>query len=117
MSSDHSSLTGISSMASRQVLMRLAEQWQAVSGQRLQITAMGGVDAAKRVQAGDAFDLVFLASDALDKLGLQGHIVTGTIKPLMRSGVAVAVAQGQPQPDISSEAALKAAVAAAVSTG
>ncbi len=117
MSSDRSALTGISSMASRQVLTRLAEEWTARSGQRIQLTAVGGVDAAKRVQAGEAFDLVFLASDALEKLHAQGHIAAGSIKPLMRSGVAVAIRQGDTLPDITTEASLKAAVLAASSIG
>lgn len=117
MSSDRPALTGISSMASRQVLTRLAEEWTAKSGQHIQLTAVGGVDAAKRVQAGEGFDLVFLASDALEKLHAQGHIAAGSIRPLMRSGVAVAVQQGDTLPDITTEASLKAAVLAAPSIG
>lgn len=97
--------------------MRLVNEWQDITGQQTQITAMGGVDAAKRIESGEHFDLVFLASDALEKLQNQGRLMPGTVRPLMRSGVAVAVAQGQPLPDISSEAALKAAVAEASAIG
>lgn len=117
MSSDRPAITGISSMASRQVLMQLAQEWSAKSGQLIALTAVGGVDAAKRVQAGEAFDLVFLASDALEKLHAQGHIAADSIKPLMRSGVAVAIRQGDTLPDITTEASLRAAVLAASSIG
>ncbi|MBU3723927.1 MAG: ABC transporter substrate-binding protein [Burkholderiaceae bacterium] len=117
MASDRTCLTGISSMATRQVLAHLSDRWQAVSGQQIQITSVGGVDAAKRVQLGEHFDLVFLASDALAKLQAQGHIMSGTIKALMRSDVAVAVSRGRPLPDISTEAALKSAVLSADSIG
>jgi molybdate transport system substrate-binding protein len=74
---------------------------------------VGGVDAAKRVQAGEAFDLVVLASDAIDKLIASGHIAAGSKVDLVRCGVAVAVRAGAAHPDISSEAAVRAAVLAA----
>ena len=111
------SLTAISSMATRQVLAALAQQWQAAGGVPLHIESVGGVDAARRVQAGEALDLVFLASDALDKLQASGHVKAGTVVPLMRSGVAVAVAQGAPLPDIGTESALRQAVLAAPTVG
>ena len=38
-------------MATRQVLGELAQDWQERSGQAVQITSIGGVDAAKRVPA------------------------------------------------------------------
>jgi molybdate transport system substrate-binding protein len=104
-------LTGISSMATRQVLAELADAWQATGGAPVAIESVGGVDAAKRVQAGEAFDLVFLASDALDKLVSAGHVLSRI--DLVRSPVAVAVREGAPQPDVSSEAALREAVLAA----
>jgi molybdate transport system substrate-binding protein len=75
--------------------------------------SVGGVDAAKRVQAGETFDVVVLASDAIDKLIASGHIVAGSKVDLVRSGVAVAVRAGTAHPDISSEAAVRAAVLAA----
>jgi molybdate transport system substrate-binding protein len=46
-----------------------------------------------------------------------GHVLTGSRADLVRSGVAVAVPAGQPVPDISTEAALKAAVLAAPTLG
>jgi len=104
-------LTGISSMATRQVLAELSSVYEAASGQRVAIESVGGVDAAKRVQAGEAFDLVFLAADAIDKLVAAGHVL-GRVD-LVRSPVAVAVRAGAPRPDIGSEAALRSAVLAA----
>jgi molybdate transport system substrate-binding protein len=106
-------IKGISSMATRLVLAELAEAYQQRSGQRVVIESVGGVDAAKRVQAGEAFDVVILASDAIDKLIASGHVLPGSKVDLVRSGVAVAVRAGAPKPDISSEAALREAVLAA----
>ena len=81
------------------------------------VESVGGVDAAKRVQAGENFDVVVLASDAIDKLVASGHVLAGSRADLVRSGVAVAVPVGQPLPDISTEAALKAAILAAPTLG
>jgi molybdate transport system substrate-binding protein len=102
----------ISSMATRQILAELADQFQQRTGRRVKLESVGGVDAAKRVQAGEAFDLVILASDAIDKLIAAGKIV-GSRVDLVVSGVAVAVRAGTPQPDISSEDSVKQAVLAA----
>jgi molybdate transport system substrate-binding protein len=106
-------ILGISSMATRLVLAELAEAYQRASGQRLRIESVGGVDAAKRVAAGEAFDVVILASDAIDKLIASGHVLAGSRVDLVHSGVAVAVRAGAAEPDISSEDAVRAAVQAA----
>lgn len=106
-------LKGISSMATRQVLTDLAAACQASTGVPLVLESVGGVDAARRVQAGEAFDVVFLASDAIEKLLAAGHVVAGSRVDLVHSGVAVAVKEGTAAPDISSEDAVRAAVLAA----
>jgi molybdate transport system substrate-binding protein len=105
-------IKGISSMATRQVLADLVANFQRQTGQSVHIESVGGVDAAKRVQAGEAFDVVILASDAIDKLIASGQVLPGRVD-LVHSGVAVAVRAGAAQPDISSEDAVRAAVLAA----
>jgi molybdate transport system substrate-binding protein len=110
-------LKAISSMATRQVLAELARAWQQRSGSTVEIESVGGVDAAKRVAAGEAFDLVFLASDAMDKLAAAGHLAPNSKVPLMRSGVGIAVRAGAPRPDLSSGEALKRAVLSANNVG
>ncbi|WP_127997885.1 substrate-binding domain-containing protein [Piscinibacter defluvii] len=111
-----SSLTGISSMATRALLAELAAAW-AQRGGGVSFESVGGVDAAKRVAAGEAFDVVVLASDAIDKLVEAGHALPGSRVDVVRSGVAVAVREGAPRPDIASEAAVRQAVLAARSIG
>lgn len=107
----------ISSMATRQVLAELAAAHEQRSGDQVLIESVGGVDAAKRVQAGEAFDVVMLASDAIDKLIAAGHLLPGSRVDLVRSPVAVAVCAGAPRPDIGSEDAVRQAVLAARSIG
>lgn len=110
-------LRGISSMATRQVLAELAAAYEQRSGAVVRIESVGGVDAAKRVQAGEAFDVVLLAADAVDKLVAAGAAVGGSKVDLVHSPVAVAVRAGAARPEIGTEEALKRAVLAAPSIG
>jgi molybdate transport system substrate-binding protein len=97
-------------MATRQLLSELTAEFEQQHGIAVRIASVGGVDAAKRVQAGEAFDVVVLASDAIDKLIAAGHIAAHSKVDLVHSGVAVAVRAGASVPDIASEAAVRAAV-------
>ena len=106
-------LTGISSMATRQLLSELTAAYAQRTGQVAAIASVGGVDAAKRVQGGEAFDVVILASDAIAKLVAAGHLRAESVVDLVHSGVAVAVRAGTPQPDIAGEDAVRQAVLAA----
>lgn len=103
----------ISSMATKQLLADLIGQFQQQTRQPVGVESVGGVDAAKRVQAGETFDLVILASNAIEQLIQAGKVVAGSRVDLVRSGVAVAVRAGAPRPDLGSEAAVKQAVLAA----
>lgn len=112
-----SAIRGISSMATRQVLAELAALWQERAGQTVQIESVGGVDAARRVQAGEPVDVVFLAADAIDRLIAAGAAVAGSKVDLVRSPMALAVRAGAPVPEIGSEAGLQSAVRTAPSIG
>jgi molybdate transport system substrate-binding protein len=113
-------LRGISSMATQAVLAQLLVDFQRQPGaadRSVRIESVGGVDAAKRVEAGEPFDVVILAADVIDRLITAGHLQPGSRVDLLRSPVAVAVPAGAPQPDIGNEAALRAAVVAAPHIG
>jgi len=108
----------ISSMATRQVLTDLIALYQtAQPDTAIELESVGGVDAAKRVQAGEAFDIVALAANAVDQLSADGKVVAGSKVDVVRSGVALAVRSGALHPDITSEAAVKQAVLAARTLG
>lgn len=102
----------ISSKATQQVLAELVDLHRTRGGPAIALESVGGVDAARRVREGEAFDLVILGSDALDALIADGRIV-GARVDLVTSGVAVAVRAGAPAPDLSSEASVREAVRAA----
>ncbi|HVV94001.1 MAG TPA: substrate-binding domain-containing protein, partial [Hyphomicrobiales bacterium] len=110
-------ITGISSMATRQILGELSRRYEERTGTAVAIKPMGGVDAAKLVRAGEAMDIVVLASNVMAALEAEGHVLAGSVKGFARSGMAIAVRAGAPQPDISSEDAVKRAVAAAGKVG
>jgi molybdate transport system substrate-binding protein len=108
----------ISSMATKQVLADLIALYrQAQPDAVIELESVGGVDAAKRVQADEAFDIVALASNAVAQLTTDGKVVAGSTVDVVRSGVALAVRRGAPHPDIGSEAAVKQAVLAARTLG
>lgn len=110
-------LCGISSMATRALLAELVGAYLRQTGIGVAIESVGGVDAAQRVQAGESFDLVVLAADAIGQLATAGRLQASSITPLVHSSVAIAVRDGAPRPDIGSEAALKRALLAARTLG
>ncbi len=107
----------ISSMATRQVLTDLVAQFEQHSNQRVMVESVGGVDAAKRVQQGEAFDAVVLAANAIEQLIAAARLAPGSRVDLVKSGVAIAVRHGAPRPDIGNEHAVKRAVLGARSLG
>ncbi|RBP02885.1 molybdate transport system substrate-binding protein [Roseiarcus fermentans] len=110
-------ITGISSMATRRALGELTERYAASTGKPVSIEAIGGVDAARRVRAGEPFDLVVLADDVIAKLEAEGHVLAGTAVGFVRSAMALAVKAGARRPDIGDGEAVKAALMTARSIG
>lgn len=104
-------------MATRLVLADLARAFEARSGHQVVFESVGGVDAAKRVGAGEPFDVVVLGSDAIDELIAAGHLQAGSRMDLARSGVSVAIQSGASLPDIGSEGAVRQAVREATGVG
>lgn len=107
----------LSSMSTRDLLAEMAASCERELSQPVHTIAGGGVDIQKRVQAGEAVDIVVLAANAIDRLIAEGHLLAYSRTDLVRSGVAIAVPRGTPHPDVSSEAAVKQAVRAARSLG
>jgi len=101
-------------MATRELLSALAARHQAQSGQAVQAEAGGGVDVAKRVEAGEAFDVVVLASNAIDKLIASGRVLPGRVD-VVESGVAIAVRKGAHRWPVASEEDVRRAVQSAAS--
>jgi molybdate transport system substrate-binding protein len=104
----------ISSMATRQLLADLVALFKRQpAASSVTVESVGGVDAAKRVRAGEAFDAIVLAADTIEQLIAESHVVAGSRVDLVKSGVSVAVRTGAARPDIGSEDAVRRAVLAA----
>jgi molybdate transport system substrate-binding protein len=107
----------VSSMATRELIGALASRYAAETGRAVRTQAAGGVDVAKRVRAGEPFDVVVLARAAIEQLCVDGMLRADMRADLVQSGIAVAVASGGAIPDVSTEDELKRAVLAARSLG
>jgi molybdate transport system substrate-binding protein len=105
-------------MATRRLLGELVAAFSAaVPGQDVLVESMGGVDAAKRVAAGEPFDGAVLASGAIDTLITQGAVIAGSRVDLVTSPMAAAVRTGTVHPSIESEEAVRQAVLSAQHIG
>lgn len=104
-------------MATRRLLDELAASFTTHSGRRVAIESVGGVAVRKRVEEGEATDIVVLASNVIDQLATAGHVDAQSRVALARSGVAVAVKAGAPHLRVHDEAVVREAVLAARSIG
>jgi molybdate transport system substrate-binding protein len=79
-------LTGISSMATRQVLADMTAAYEHETGAKVAIESVGGVDAAKRVRAGEHFDVVILASNVVMEKAEQANAMSGVHPSVIPTG-------------------------------
>ena len=93
--------------AMRSALQELARGFEAVSGHKvvLEFATAGKVE--ERVAAGEDVDVAILTQPRINKLMREGRVVGGTIVPLARVQIGLAVKKGAPKPDISSVEAFK----------
>jgi len=110
-------IVGISSMATRQILAERSDAYRQKTGRSVKIESVGGVDAARRIRAGEKFDIAVLADDAMKRLEEDGFLKPGSRAGFAESAIAVAVRSGAKRPDLSDEATTKAAVLSAQSVG
>jgi molybdate transport system substrate-binding protein len=103
-------ITGLSSMATRHILADLARDYEQRNGVAVEIRSMGGVEAAKLVRAGEAAEVVVLASKVMRSLEAEGHLVKGSIRDFARSEVAIATPAGAPRPGVESEQSVRQAI-------
>ena len=107
----------LSSMATRLLLAELVGRYRLERGVAVELEAVGGVDAARRVAAGEVVDVVVLASGAIDELIEADRLSAQSRTNVVCSPMAVAVRSGSPRPDVGTESALRDAVRLAPSVG
>jgi molybdate transport system substrate-binding protein len=88
----------------------LITQFEKTSPHRVALESVGGLDAARRVRAGEPLDVVVLAREVIDDLIGAAHVVEGSRVDVAASAIGVAVRAGTPHPEISSAEGVKSAV-------
>ena len=103
----------LSTLALAGAVRALAEKYHAKSGTRIDADFAPTVRVLERLKAGETADVLILTDEGLAGLIAAGSVVAESRVDLARSWVGIAVAAGQPHPDISTEAALRATLLAA----
>ena len=85
----------------------LAAQFEKNSGNKLNIEYGFGVDQNKRVQGGEAFDVVIFPDGFFSMPATQAVIAANSTTRLLRIGQGVAVKKGTSKPDVSTPDAFK----------
>src|SRR5689334_24390414 len=97
----------LSTLALKGAVERLAGQYQATTGAKLDADYAPTVGLLKRLREGEKADVLILTREGLDELVGEGAVVAASKIDLARSYVGLAVRAGRPHPDISTEAALR----------
>jgi len=98
--------------AFKQVLLAAAPDWERESGHRLVVDNDTAGALARRVVAGESFDLLIVPPAQMQTLARAGQ-VGGDAVPLGRVGIGIAVREGAPRPRIDTLEALREALLAA----
>ena len=101
--------------AFKQVLLAVVPDYEKQTGNTVKIEndTVGAV--VKRIEGGDAFDVVVVSPAAVDDLAKKGKVAPGSGTNLAKVGVGVVVKEGAARPDIGSVDAFKRALIAAKS--
>jgi molybdate transport system substrate-binding protein len=91
----------------------LVPAFEKVSGHKIVPSFATAAVLNKRLQGGEAADLLISVRGGIDNLIKEGKVLVGSDATLARSGVGIAVRKGAVKPDISTPDALKRALLAA----
>jgi molybdate transport system substrate-binding protein len=97
-----------STLALMGAVRSLAGQYEMSRGTRIDADFAPTVGLLKRLQAGEAADVVILTQEALRDLAAKGTVAPESCVDLARSFVGIGVKAGAARPDISTQAALRA---------
>jgi molybdate transport system substrate-binding protein len=100
----------LAGVAMRGIIGELGPQFERATGHKIAIQYGPGLSLKRKIEAGEAFDLVIIGSDVVDDLIKQGKIAGDSRVEIVRVGIVVAVREGAPKPDISTVEAFKNAL-------
>ena len=105
----------LSAGAYLQVLTAMTPDFEKRTGHKLAIDRGTVGQLMKRVEDGEAFDLVVVTPAGIEKLVAAGHVAAGTATPLARVGIGVMVKEGAARPDVGTVESFKKTLLAAKS--
>ena len=105
----------LSAGASLQVLNALTPDFEKRTGQKLVVDRGTVGQLMKRVEDGEAFDLVVVTPAAIEKLIAGGRVAAGASRSLARVGIGLMVKEGAAKPDIGTVESFKQTLLAAKS--
>jgi molybdate transport system substrate-binding protein len=112
---DAAEIKVLSALGIKAVMDDLVPKFERASGHRLVVTFAPLGAAMKLVQGGETGDVIILPQQGMANLAKSGRVSAEGVRPLARSGMAVAVRKGAPKPDISTPEAFRGALLAAKS--
>lgn len=99
--------------AFKQVVVALVPAFEARTGHKVEVVNDTAGAIARRIAGGEAFDVLVLTPGGLQPLAAEGRVVPGSVTPLARVAIGVAVKAGAPAPALASVEDFKQAVLAA----
>jgi molybdate transport system substrate-binding protein len=96
--------------AMKQVVLALAPAFEAQAGLKVEVRSDTAGGLVKRIQGGEAFDVVLLPAPSLDALTKEGKVDAASTRPVAKVGIGFAVRQGSPSPPLESVEQFKAAL-------
>jgi molybdate transport system substrate-binding protein len=99
----------------KEVILALVPEYEKKTGNKVVVDVAPAGTLAKRIEAGEAFDVAVITRPVIDSLVEKGKIRSGSRADLACVGVGVAIKEGAPRPDISTPNAFKRTVLAAKS--
>lgn len=102
------SIRVLSTLGLKGAAARLAADYQAASGVAIDADFAPTLVLLERLRRGEGADLVILTREGLDEMIGEGRVAAESAVDLARSYVGLAVKAGAAQPDIATEAALRA---------
>ena len=99
--------------ATKAVVEAMVRQFEAATGHKVKLTADTAGGATRRVEAGEAYDVVVIVPAAIDALIAKGKLAAGSRSDIASVGIGVGVRENERSPDISTVESFTAALRAA----
>lgn len=100
----------LSAVGMRQVMLDLGPKFERTTGHRLKVSFDSGGMILKRLERGEAADVVIINQSSIESLTGAGRLMRGSVVDLAKSVVGVAVRKGARKPDISTPELFKRAM-------